>query len=106
MALEDDLEEQLLLTTAEAVGLVKRAEREKGTRFLVMLRLDAGIAGKPDLIYSDGCYSSLRLSRAEALGLVERMLNPVLEAKGGRIRMMKRTSRFPGREDLVSYWFN
>lgn len=83
-----DTSKELLLTTAEAVALVKRSERTRA-RFNLHVRLDAAVEGKPDHVFESGLHSYLRLSRADALHLVKGLLSEALEAKGGRIRIVE-----------------
>lgn len=83
-------EEVLLLTTAEAVTLVKRSERERA-RIYLHVWIDAAVEGGPDHIVQDGLCSHLELSRAGAKKLVSTLLSPILEAKGGRIRVLRLT---------------
>jgi hypothetical protein len=95
--------ETLLLTTEEAVALIKRAERVKGTRFYAHMRFDAPIVDKPDRIFPYGCHAALELSKRDALKAASTMLSKTLEERGARICMTKRTSAYDG---AVSYWFS
>lgn len=96
-----------LLTTQEAIALVKRAERAKGTRFFVYVRADAPLADKPGRVFPEGCFASLELSKAEALDLLSRFLTSELEVRGGRIPIT--TYDYPGEDALMAgipsiYW--
>lgn len=85
---------ELLLTKAEAIALVKRSAREKGSRWLLMIPLDARVLNEPDKIFSQGCYTSLLLSRASAEEVFKNMHLEVLEERGARIRV--RETKFFG----------
>lgn len=74
-----------LLTTEQAVALVKKVDRTNSGRFCLRVRLDASIEGKPDSIFKDGLCTYLNISRKDALHLVSGMLSATLEACGARI---------------------
>lgn len=102
----DSVKKVMLLTTEEAIELVKRSERVKGSRFAVYVRLDAHIENAPDHVFPDGCSSYVSLSKSEALRLVSNTLSPVLEKRGGRIRITEHRSDNTALKmaDTVTYW--
>lgn len=100
-----DTDDQVMaLTTAEAVALVKRAERERA-RICLHVRFDALVVDKPEHVYPDACAHFVELSRKDALELVSNALSATMEAKGARIPMSR--SVRPGHEGdrpSVIYW--
>jgi hypothetical protein len=95
-----------LLTTAQAVRLVKQAERTRGTRLMLRVRIDTPIDGEPDKVFRDGAFGSVELSKAQALKLVSTMLSPGLEKRGARIRVSSydRTEGDILRNEAPIYW--
>jgi hypothetical protein len=100
--LEGTIEQELLLTTAEAVALVKRSERERGS-WALHVRADARIKDDPEHVFRDGLAHYLTLSRADALQLVSKWMSPKTEEKGGRI-LVKRIQAPSGKGFRVTYW--
>ena len=90
-----------LLTTEQAVALVKKVDRTNSGRFCLRVRLDAQIEGKPDSVFKDGLCSYLNISRKDALHLVSGMLSASLEARGARIAIDE--LRY-GAEQKATYW--
>ena len=90
-----------LLTTEQAVALVKKADRTNSGRFCLRVRLDAQIEGKPDSIFHDGLCTYLNISRKDALHLVSGMLSAPLEARGARITIEE--LRY-GEDQKPTYW--
>jgi len=76
-----------LLTTAEAIALVKKVDRTNNGKFCVHIRVDAPLVDNPERIFSGGCFTYLNISRKDALHMVTNMLTPALEARGGRIKI-------------------
>jgi len=94
-------EKTMELTTAEAVALVKRAERLRAT-FAIHIRGNAPIAGDPDRMFPDGLHTYLNIARKDAMHLAETLLSPTLEARGARISVTERH----GYDNRITYWFN
>jgi hypothetical protein len=96
-----DKETELLLTTEEAIALVKRSERERAT-WALHVRGDAAIVDQPEKVYRGGLSHYLNLSRGDALKLATNMLHKGVEEKGGRIRVVRR--EYTGVAHGVTYW--
>lgn len=76
-------EQRLQLTTEEAKKLIRNAPN--GSSFNLTVRIDLPIADKPDRIFPDAGATWLKLSRADALELVSKLLPDVLQERGARI---------------------
>lgn len=92
-----------LLTTEEAVKLVKRSERFRA-KFCLHVRIDALLATDAKRVFSDGCSSYLDISRADALHLASTLLCAALEARGGRIRICERVYKREDSPACTTYW--
>lgn len=101
--MDDGIKEEMLLTTEEAVRLVKRSERERA-KFCLSVRCDAHVVDKEDHVFPNGCHHYLSLSRADALDLVSNLLSKTLEDRGGRIRIRKQVYTIVGEETRTTYW--
>lgn len=95
-----DTEKTLELTTAEAVALVKKAERQRAT-FAVHIRANAPVAGDSERVFLDGLHTYLNISRKDAMHLAKTLLSPVLEARGARLLITERHY-----SNRITYWFN
>lgn len=83
MAYEFKNEVEHQLTTADAIKMIKNAPNHSS--FSLHVRVDLPIAGKPDRVFSDAGTTGLKLSRADALYIVSRLMRENVEAQGGRI---------------------
>jgi hypothetical protein len=93
-----------LLTTEEAIKLVKRAERLRA-KFCLHVRVDAPVVDKENHVFPDGCHHALDLSRKDALDLVSNMLGKTLEDRGGRIRIRETEWTLIGEKTpRITYW--
>jgi len=83
MAYEFKNEVEHQLTTADAIKMIKNAPNHSS--FNLHVRVDLAIEGKPDRIYPGEGSTFLKLSRADALRIVSKLMREGVESQGGRI---------------------
>lgn len=93
-----------LLTTEQAVALVKKVDRENLGKFALSIRQDAQIVGEDGKYFQGALATYLPVSRKQALGIVKSLLSATLEARGARITI--REVSFPGAvgDCRPTYW--
>lgn len=94
----EDVVEEFICTREQAFALVRKSDREKA-RWCLSVRLDAMVEGKPDSLFSDAICTYMNVSRKEATRIVSTAMTDTLEARGARIRVVKRTGTYG-----TTYW--
>jgi hypothetical protein len=95
-------------TREEARKILKAAK--VGATFNVSIRVDLAIENDPEHIFRDGGFSSVSVSKKEALRLADALLSETMEQKGARlpIRSYDRESYQRGtsleKRWVTSYW--
>lgn len=90
------------LTRAEAVAMIKKAPT--GTRFAVHIRGDAPVADNDDECYAGCFFSSIAVSRKDAMRIAGEGITDNLEEKGARIRLSVYIWTNPVLGDHTTYW--
>lgn len=81
--LERREEKNYKATRAEARKLIRAAKT--GATLNVSIRIDLAIENDPEHVFRDGGFSSVAVSKKEALRLVDSLLSETMEAKGARL---------------------